>query len=430
LEFPLVKRFFSKSAFSTTGKIKRMKNHEQSIETGDGTARESRQTKNRLKRKLNDSTTYEDLVKDWSQCCYLIPHKQKLCNISRTAGSNFCGNHRNSACKDVSDNNDLKRIPCPLDPSHSIYERNLFHHLKICNKEKIRKENESLPFYRLNCNSGDLMKAEDVLPSFLSEEQDRTFVTNLLTKIQEMFEVTKVCETAEVYDENAPNAKEDQIESVIRCALDSKANQLSFHRKVKHIEQDIAIVKQLIAHELLSVPHSSSEENDKNNLFIEYGAGKGLLGLSVNAVNPNVSLLFVERSGNRRKIDKVLVEKNCSFSRYRLDIRHCYLPKLPQIVEDTEKRAQSITLQCASSSLPRKKKVNIIAKHLCGVATDLAIRSLTHMSPNEHCQRGLAIATCCHHACCYEDYVGREVYFDKYHVSKAEFDVMRYWTGT
>ena len=52
-------------------------------------------TKNyRLKRKLDKNTTYNDLLEGWTQCQFLIQHKQRLCNVSRAPGSLFCGTHR------------------------------------------------------------------------------------------------------------------------------------------------------------------------------------------------------------------------------------------------------------------------------------------------------------------------------------------------
>jgi tRNA:m4X modification enzyme len=43
--------------------------------------------------------------------------------------------------------------------------------------------------------------------------------------------------------------------------------------------------------------------------------------------------------------------------------------------------------------------------------------------------RGLAIATCCHHACVWEDYVGREWLEAEENFTKAEFNIMKLWCG-
>ena len=48
----------------------------------------------------------------------------------------------------------LERIPCPIDPSHSIYKHNLLLHSKICNIRTRQLEMREELFYCLNCNSG------------------------------------------------------------------------------------------------------------------------------------------------------------------------------------------------------------------------------------------------------------------------------------
>ncbi|XP_032685002.1 tRNA:m(4)X modification enzyme TRM13 homolog isoform X2 [Odontomachus brunneus] len=108
--------------------------------------------------------------------------------------------------------------------------------------------------------------------------------------------------------------------------------------------------------------------------FIEFGAGK------------------VDRSSHRHKNDNKLKreESNLAIKRVRADIADLQLNQITEI--------QSV-----------KHKVGI-AKHLCGTATDLAIRCLVKSMTNEPyvdvC--GLVIAFCCHHRCEYSSYVGRE----------------------
>ena len=75
------------------------------------------------------------------------------------------------------------------------------------------------------------------------------------------------------------------------------------------------------------------------------------------------------------------------------------------------------------------KKVVVVAKHLCGVATDYALRALGNLSISSSTSpylsssaRGAAIATCCHHACNLSDYCGREQLLE-YGFTPAEFEV-------
>ena len=89
------------------------------------------------------------------------------------------------------------------------------------------------------------------------------------------------------------------------------------------------------------------------------------------------------------------------WNRARMDIRHCFVPNLPGIVEIEEKQeekqegrggggergeregekegggeGEDNMKSKEDSKCESTKRVVIMAKHLCGVATDLALRSL------------------------------------------------------
>ena len=54
-----------------------------------------------------------------------------------------------------------------------------------------------------------------------------------------------------------------------------------------------------------------------------------------------------------------------------------------------------------------------MGKHVCGVATDLALRSVHRFLEDEPLgSRGMAlvIACCCYHCCSWDDYVGKEAW--------------------
>ena len=116
-----------------------------------------------------------------------MTNKHRYCNIQRSPDSMFCGNHRpvneapsnravkrarenlqnktnkktlgelGSSNEDVSITNDpsplVDRIPCPIDPTHSIYKHNLEHHLKICNTKTREDMIKSKAYFCLDCNS-------------------------------------------------------------------------------------------------------------------------------------------------------------------------------------------------------------------------------------------------------------------------------------
>lgn len=177
----------------------------------------------RIKRKVSDSVTIDDLRANWTQCHFFLPLKRRLCNIGRVTGSLYCGNHRpvddpslltsrrkyestpstisvnllypiennGTSCDDLvsqdtgvsSDglsqsetaqkavnclpsisnhsnkrqrrgNDSNKRVPCPVDPSHSIYACNLESHSKICTATTRSQRLLACAYYRRDCNSG------------------------------------------------------------------------------------------------------------------------------------------------------------------------------------------------------------------------------------------------------------------------------------
>ena len=122
-----------------------------------------------------------------------------------------------------------------------------------------------------------------------------------------------------------------------------------------------------------------------------------------------------------------------------MDIRHCWLPALPGVVDDynnkdeynnanfvghvkgegegegggggdnKKKKEKHDKIDKIEIREKKDKKVLVVAKHLCGLASDLAIHSLGQDLANSSMKRrGCAIATCCHHCCSWDDYGGRE----------------------
>lgn len=98
----------------------------------------------------------------WTQCQFFMARKQRYCNVQRSPGSVFCGNHRpesEAAPRRVrklsGSTGGSERIPCPADPSHTVYACDLATHLKICNATKDQARLEKEPYYQLNVNSGN-----------------------------------------------------------------------------------------------------------------------------------------------------------------------------------------------------------------------------------------------------------------------------------
>ncbi|KYM92565.1 tRNA guanosine-2'-O-methyltransferase TRM13 like protein [Atta colombica] len=144
--------------------------------------------------------------------------------------------------------------------------------------------------------------------------------------------------------------------------------------------------------------------------FIEFGAGKAQLTYWLGQIikdKSNSCILLIDRSSHRHKSDNKLKREESHFAvkRIRADIADLQLNQISEIQ-------------------PIKYKVGI-AKHLCGTATDLAIRCLVKSMNSEPKVnvRGLILAFCCHHKCEYSSYVGRK-YLQQCGFTADEFPVL------
>eukprot|EP01041_Mallomonas_annulata_P006777 gene6777-13731_t len=476
----------------------------------------------------------EDLLEGWTQCNYFMNTKKRLCNMGRSPGSLFCGNHRPSddpaPCRAqrraTSAGMQLERVPCPIDPSHSVYRHDLEVHAKVCNIESRDAMLRAQPYYLQDCNSGNYGKETEI-----NTNNDSTTlaisvdVDILLEKINTCFEKIKnevpivndkrnTNTTSNTTDSNTntttdtshPSSLEVEVETAVLAAV--AGTQTTF-RKLRHAQQDAQLVSTMIRHGLVRYPRESP-----STVLVELGAGRGMLGLAVKAIAPLAPLVLVERSGVRRKADRSLREQQLQFERVRMDIRHLLLWELPalrrnttdtdtnetgdtdtktdnpiQIVENQDMLLlpsdTNMDINSSNTPLPPPPssmmsttttttgKVILMAKHLCGVASDLSLQSiLTSSSPSSssssesnnfictpcnttttntppitkntintastststmscagNISRNVVIATCCHHACLWEDYAGREWLASQGIATAQEFDVLRHWSG-
>ncbi|XP_042808970.1 tRNA:m(4)X modification enzyme TRM13 homolog isoform X2 [Panthera pardus] len=294
------------------------------------------------------------------RCSYYVEKKKRFCRMVVAAGKRFCGEHAGAA----EEENARKRILCPLDPKHTVYEDQLAKHLKKCNS----REKPKPDFFIQDINAG--LKDETEIPeqlvpiSSLSEEQ----LENLIKKLRK--------------------ASEGNIEKL----------------------------------KLLG----------PRRCFVEFGAGKGKLSHWVDIALKDaekVHFILVEKVTTRFKVDGKHRKKNSVFERLQIDIQHLCLNKIPLLSKE-------------------KLPVVGIGKHLCGVATDLALRCLVETyaasceerneeplakrRKNDKTDKeinplakegneknvpekwtpvaGIVIALCCHHRCDWRHYVGKEYF--------------------
>lgn len=192
----------------------------------------------------------------------------------------------------------------------------------------------------------------------------------------------------------------------------------------RHEEQQRSIVGHMEKKDMLA----------KGHVYVEMGAGRGTLSLTLREALPACNIVLVERGSQRYKVDPKMVDRHAtasdtlaasggsngidpaagcagSFERVRIDIAHLNLRKVAAV---------------------QQQKVVVTGKHLCGGATDLALRcavnTLAPLPPTAPglaavelsaaaqptqdtlgaqggTLRGIAIATCCHHRCDEQSYL-------------------------
>ncbi|XP_019357229.1 PREDICTED: tRNA:m(4)X modification enzyme TRM13 homolog isoform X1 [Gavialis gangeticus] len=346
------------------------------------------------------------------RCSYFVERKKRFCRMTPAPGRRFCGEHGQ-----YEEENDRKRIPCPLDPNHTIYEDQLQKHLKKCNS----REKPKPVYYVQDINAGlkDVTKIpeEQQVPiSSLSKEELQDLIRKLKKASNGISSILK-----------DPTLSHWALKEVLN---DPKNGESAF----KHLKQQASILGHMEQLHLLG----------SGRCFVEFGAGRGKLSHWVDTAlqdTENVHFLLVERATTRFKVDGKHRKRDSIFERLQVDIQHLCLKKIPILV---------------------KKKLPVvgIGKHLCGVATDLALRCLiessatqddgineepsakrfksdntqadsntfTHkersgenVSENYNTVAGIVIALCCHHKCDWKHYVGRE-FFKKVGLGQVEFN--------
>jgi tRNA:m4X modification enzyme len=94
--------------------------------------------------------------------------------------------------------------------------------------------------------------------------------------------------------------------------------------------------------------------------------------------------VLIDRDARRNKKDRYMRAFGFGIERYLMDIADFDIAKYLKHVQTT--------------TSARPVRFVGIAKHLCGGATDLTLTSIKNLQ-GEKALEGLAIATCCHHAC-------------------------------
>ncbi|XP_069645619.1 tRNA:m(4)X modification enzyme TRM13 homolog isoform X2 [Haliaeetus albicilla] len=315
------------------------------------------------------------------RCAYFVERKKRFCKMTPAPGRRFCGEHGQQE-----EENDRKRIPCPLDPKHTVYEDQLQKHLKKCNS----REKPKPVYFVQDINAGLKDVAEipekQVPISSLSKEE----LENLIIKLKKASNGLELCLKERILSHQA-----------LQEALnDPKNGESAF----KHLKQQASILGNMEKLHLLG----------PGRCFVEFGAGRGKLSHWVDVALQNVEnvqFLLVERATTRFKVDGKHKRRGSIFERLQVDIQHlCLNLALRCLVE-------SYTACCDGKNeqpAPKRSRTDM---------TEVASNNSADNEGNkEYCKpvAGIVIALCCHHKCDWTHYVGRE-FFKSVGLGPVEF---------
>ncbi|XP_059710371.1 tRNA:m(4)X modification enzyme TRM13 homolog isoform X2 [Haemorhous mexicanus] len=315
------------------------------------------------------------------RCAHFVLRKKRFCRMIPAPGRRFCGEHGHEE-----EQNDRKRIPCPLDPKHTVYEDQLQKHLKKCNS----REKPKPVYFVQDINAGLKDVAEipekQVPLSSLSIEE----LQNLITRLKKATNGLELHLKEQILSHQA----------LQEALSDPKNGESAF----KHLKQQASILGNMEKLHLLG----------PGRCFVEFGAGRGKLSHWVDIALENVEgvqFLLVERATTRFKVDGKHKRRDSIFERLQVDIQHlCLNLALRCLVE-------SYTTCCDG------KDEEPAPKRYRAAQTEVAPhKSAGNESTTEDHKpvAGIVIALCCHHKCDWTHYVGRE-FFKSVGLGPVEF---------
>jgi tRNA:m4X modification enzyme len=280
------------------------------------------------------------------RCQFYMAQKNRFCkqmvkvirNDGHSSDSRYCIYHAVKNISEDENNSDKNgkrlRVPCPIDPSHSIYQDQIEKHKLICPRTKQLEREQSQVYYKQNLNRGGNGRLEQS-PSrgivATTDEDEGMLQSDLAVRTLQMYQQLFLIPNNSGNDADHSNGfipiesltYEQLYNSVLQMDLSDTQDAASLYQSfinhgiksggMKHVIQQASIistVKTLLCHK----DRNDIEKRNKNVIMIiDMGAGRGMLGLATAGVINNdifnygpaqqVQLLLVERGSARSKAD-------------------------------------------------------------------------------------------------------------------------------
>jgi len=354
---------------------------------------------------LKQTPTQDDIDKH-NDCLFWIVNKKKhraeFCKYKRTNNSTFCTHHRPVEDNNSNNNNNInseekedktkKRVVCPLNPTHIVYEYKLAKHIKGCpnaiaNQKQAHIEvSKTKDYYLENINNLIENDKTTVLEPITLSKVSTTELYSIAGKLDIIFQ--------DLYPNGISTS--NSIHSSFNKIFNSE-------HTLKHIQQESSMISLLENNQLLN----------KDNVYLEFGAGSGKLSYHIFSALDKQSggHILIDRMKFRslKKVDRLIkYESMCKyFDRLLIDIRHLDMSKL---------------------DILKSNNFVITSKHLCGCATDFTLESISNLLKNNpsiiNNLSGIGIATCCHHICSWDTYINQPFIRDELKLTPKEFQLL------
>ncbi|KAJ8967841.1 hypothetical protein NQ317_005512 [Molorchus minor] len=314
------------------------------------------------------------------RCNHFVLRKKRYCKMSVKKGQQYCGEHQIASGTPNQLLIPQKSELCALWIENNIvtcYAHNLEKHLKICNSRETTPE----AFISKGINSGD------------DNNTDNTY--NLLSTYSVFDIKNTVSKVNQIYKRFIEGKISKKILSHKLIEEEMSKPEYGDNTK-KHLKQASAILQLLNEYDMIK----------PKTCYIEFGAGRGQLSYWISKAtesNTGSTVLLIERASPKHKRDNKLAKTIDQVQRIRADIADLILDKV--------------------NAIGKTENIVGVTKHLCGEATDLALRCLGNIRENKDKLQGVIFSFCCHHRCRWIPYTGRE-FFEENQLSKDNFNIM------
>lgn len=320
-----------------------------------------------------------------------------------------------------------RRVPCPLDPRHTVWERDVARHTRRCNRAKEAAEQRAraldpaaAPWYAPGLNAQ--VASENDAPVAVAAEVAHAANAAVLRALPVLRRVY-----AQHFADRPLPLQVRADDGVVQRRFPQLANR-------KHAVQQASLIQHMREAGLLeSAPAAGA------TTFIEFGCGRAELSRYVSqsvagsacgsacgsergsergpAPAPPPCFVLVDRASNRMKFDSKFAEDWAAIRgggpaprvcRRKVDIRDL---RIDALLEPGAGPAAAEPAEAAAPGAPAPADCVAISKHLCGVATDLTLACVLNSrqlhAPHRRL-RGMVIAMCCRHVCDARQYANPE----------------------